>query len=101
MAEAVLLLPSHTEQYKSSKRDFQEFLDQISGKLLGVLWGSLCLFVLLFEYIVSAHEKTCDCGGSMPPGNTTVPMEKSQSDVNQNTLFRLTAEIQFYQIQQQ
>lgn len=42
MAEAVLLLPSHTEQYKSSKRDFQEFLDQISGKLLEFC-GDLCV----------------------------------------------------------
>lgn len=83
MTEAVLiLLPSLTEQYKSSKRDFQEFLGQIIGKLLEFCGGFFCLFVLLFEYIVSAHERTCDSGGILPPGNTMLPMEKSQSDVN-------------------
>lgn len=94
MAQAVLLLPPLTEQYNSSQRDFQEFLGQIIGKLLG-------LFCVFFKYIVLAHEWTCDSGGSMPPGNTTLPMEKSQLDVNRNILFRLMAEIQLYQIQQQ
>lgn len=96
MAEAVLLLllPPLTEQYNSSQRDFQEFLGQIIGKLLG-------LFCVFFKYIVSVHEGTCDSGGRMTPGNTTLPMEKSQFDVNRNILFRLMAEIQLYRIQQQ
>lgn len=83
--------PPLTEQCNSNQRDFQEFLGQIIGKLLGLYCG-----FFFVKYIVPAHKVTCNSGGSMPPGNTTLPMEKSQFDVNRNTLFRLMAEIQLY-----
>lgn len=68
MTEAVLLLLL-THQYHSCQQDFQEFLGQIIGKLLR-------LFCAFFQYVVSAHGGRCDCGGSIPPRNATLPVEK-------------------------